>query len=132
MYVPHKRDLVLGLCMLLICAPSFSCVCICVQGSDSSFPSQLEVTVLTCQSPSLVRAAMDGAAELVNMDHLTRIQVVCINRKQGPLDHVMAEEGVCLHTCTHSNPLPLLLPLTPPHPLPSPCRGPLPTGHEHL
>ena len=94
MYVPRKRDLVLGLCMLLICAPSFSCVRICVQGSDSSFPSQLEVTVLTCQSPSLVRAAMDGAAELVNMDHLTRIQVVCINRKQGPLGHVMAEEGV--------------------------------------
>ena len=72
---------------------------ICVQGSDSSFPSQLEVTVLTCQSPSLVRAAMDGAAELVNMDHLTRIQVVCINRKQGPLDHVMAEEGVCVCVC---------------------------------
>ena len=75
------------------------CVCICVQGSDSGFPSQLEVTVLTCQSPSLVRAAMDSAAELVNMDHLTRIQVVCINRKHGLLDHVMAEEGVCVCVC---------------------------------
>ena len=74
-------------------------VCICVQGTDSTFPSQLEVTVVTCQSPSLVQAAMDGAGQLVNVDHLTRIQVVCINRKQGSLDHVMAEEGVGVEVC---------------------------------
>jgi hypothetical protein len=49
------------------------------QDSSSSFPSQLEVTLITARSQSAVQTAVDGSGGQLNVDCLSKIQVICVS-----------------------------------------------------
>ena len=55
-----------------VCCPSS-------QDSSSSFPSQLEVTLITARSQSAVQTAVDGSGGQLNVDCLSKIQVICVS-----------------------------------------------------
>ena len=48
-----------------------------------NFPSQLEVTLLTGRSQSTVQSIVDKSSGQLNVDCLSKIQVVCISGEAG-------------------------------------------------
>ena len=47
--------------------------------SSLSYPSQIEVTLLTAQSPPLVRQYIERVVDHLDLQHLKKISAVCIN-----------------------------------------------------